>query len=336
MVRSAQWTDGCLFLADIGSQARRAAERFRAFAPVTPLLESADLSGQFGCRVLLKCEQMLPTGSFKLRGAVNKLLCLAPNERARGVVTASTGNHGLALATVARNAGVRAHVHATSTASPAKLGAIRALGAEITLHDTDPLSVELLARQEAEASGAVFVSPYNDVDVIAGQGGCAVEILDAEPQVDAVIVSVGGGGLLAGVGSVLRTLRPEAEVFGVWPANSQSLLCSIRAGHAVEFDETPTISDGTAGGVEPGSVTITLGREIGPTPLIVSEDEIIAAMRQMAISERFVLEGAAGVALAGLAQAAPRVRGGTIVVVLCGRNIQLEKFLHVTKLEQGL
>lgn len=334
MDRPAQWMAGGSSLADVASRAQRAAERFRAFAPATPLLESAELSAQFGCRVLLKCEQMLPTGSFKLRGALNKLLCLSPNERAQGVVTASTGNHGLALAMVARRAGVRAHIHATSSASPAKLGAIRALGAGITLHETDPLSVEIMARREAEASGAVFVSPYNDVDVIAGQGGCAVEILDAEPQVDAVIISVGGGGLLAGVGSVLRTVSPKTGVFGVWPANSQSLLCSIRAGHAVDFDETPTISDGTAGGVEPGSITITLGQEIGPTPLIVSEDEIIAAMRQVAVSERFVLEGAAGVALAGLSQAAPSVRGGTLVVVLCGRNIQLEKFLHITKLEQ--
>lgn len=332
----AQSTTPHLSLAGIASQAQRATLGLRGFAPATPLIESPRLSEQFGCRVLLKCEQMLPTGSFKLRGAFNKLQELSQEECALGVVTASTGNHGLALATVARRAGVRAHIHATSSASPAKLGAIRALGAGVTLHDTDPLSVEIMARREAEASGAVFVSPYNDVDVIAGQGGCAVEILDAEPQVDAVIVSVGGGGLLAGIGSVLRTLRPRTEVFGVWPANSQSLLYSIRAGHAVEFAETPTISDGTAGGVEPGSITISLGREIGPTPLIVSEDEIIAALRQMAISERFVLEGAAGVALAGLAQAAPRVTGGTIVVVLCGRNIQLEKFLDVTKLEQGL
>lgn len=324
-----------LSLADIASGARRAAEALRVIAPVTPLLESGALSKQFGCRVLLKCDQMLPTGSFKLRGAFNKLLNLSQPERACGVVTASTGNHGLALATVAARAGVRVHVHASASASPAKLEAIRSLGAAITLHAADPLSVELLARREAEASGAVFVSPYNDVDVVAGQGGCAVEILDAEPEVDAVIVSVGGGGLLAGVGSVMRTKSPQTEVFGVWPENAQSLLCSIRAGRAVAFEETPTLSDGTAGGVEPDSITIELGRKIAPAPLLVSEDEIIAALRQAAISERFVLEGAAGVALAGLAQAARCVRGGTIVVVLCGRNIQLEKFLRVTRLEQG-
>ena len=145
------------------------------------------------------------------------------------------------------------------------------------LHAADPLTIELEARRISERTGQVFVSPYNDLDVIAGQGTCGLEIID-EAQVDAVVLSVGGGGLLCGVGAVLRTECPKAELVAVWPENAQSLFHSMRAGRAVEVEEFPTIADGTAGGVEPGSVTISLAGEIAPRSAVVPERDIASAM----------------------------------------------------------
>jgi threonine dehydratase len=322
-------------LETVARLARGAVARLRDRALPSPLVESEFLSQRFGCRVLLKCEQFLPTGSFKFRGAYNKLSNMSDSEKALGIVTASTGNHGLALATVASEAGIPITVHATQNASTRKIEAIRSLGAKVELHDADPLTVELLARRLASESGAVYVSPYNDVDVIAGQGGCAAEILDDGRKVDVVVVSVGGGGLLSGIGAVLRKEAPDVEVIAAWPENAQSLLHSMRAGRAVDFDETPTLADGTAGGVEPGAVTINLAHTLDPTPVLVSELEIARSMRDLAMGDGLIVEGSAALALAALEKCAPRLAGKTAVVVLCGKNIALEKFAAILADEDG-
>jgi threonine dehydratase len=276
---------------------------------------------------------MLPTGAFKFRGAFAKLALLSADQRKRGVVTASTGNHGLAIATVAADLGIHATIHAPEVASPAKLSAIRALGAEVVLHAADPLTIEMKARRIADEAGSIFVSPYNDLDVIAGQGTCALEIIDAT-SFDAVILSVGGGGLLCGVGAALRTECPTAELIAVWPENATSLLHAMKAGHAVEVEEYPTISDATAGGVEPGSVTIPLARLIAPTPVLSSEKEIARAMSLLAHEERLIVEGSAALAVAGLLSCAPRLKGKTVAVILCGRNISYEKYERVLATSQ--
>lgn len=319
----------------VAGLARGAVARLRDRTPPSPLVESEFLSQRFGCRVLLKCEQFLPTGSFKFRGAYNKLSNMSAREKAAGIVTASTGNHGLALATVASEEGIPITVHATQNASARKIEAIKALGAKVELHDADQLSVELLACQLAAENGAVYVSPYNNIDVIAGQGGCAAEILDDARKVDAVVVSVGGGGLLSGTGAVLRTEAPGVEVIAAWPENAQSLLHSMRAGRAVDFDETPTLADGTAGAVEPGAITINLAQMLEPTPVLVRETEIARSMRDLAMGEGLIVEGSAALALAALEKCASRLEGKTVVVVLCGKNIALEKFEAALSAEEG-
>ena len=322
-------------LAQVAGLARAAVARLRNRAAPSPLVESEHLSRRFGCRVLLKCEQFLPTGSFKFRGAYNRLSTLSAAGRSKGLFTASTGNHGLALATVAGEVGVPVTVHAARTASARKIAAITALGATVELHDADPLTVELLARRRAGETGALYVSPYNDLDVVAGQGGCAAEILDEGYHVDAVVVSVGGGGLLCGVGAVLRTEAPHVELIGAWPENAQSLLGSMRAGKAVPFQETPTLADGTAGEVEPGAITIGLARKIAPTPVLVKEPEIIRSMKDLAASDGMIVEGSAALALAALEKTAARLAGKTAVVVLCGKNIGLDKFRTIIAQEDG-
>lgn len=322
---SASIAAGAARLRALADRANEAADAFCISTAPSPLIESAGLSRALGCTVLLKCDFVLPTGSFKLRGAFEKLRRMTTQERSRGVITASTGNHGLAVATVGRQLGVEVQVHAPAGASTAKLDAIAALGAEIQLHDTDQLSIELITRQRAQDVGATYVSPYNDDDVAAGQGGCAVEML-AQADIDAVCVSVGGGGLLAGVGAVFRTASPQTEIYAAWPANAPSLLHAMRAGHAIDVDETPTLSDATAGAVEEGSVTIDLARAINPIAVQCSEDEIGRALVHLARTERFMVEGAAALALAALVQQRGRLADKRVAVILCGRNIAFDTF----------
>ena len=294
---------------------------------VTPLTLSTALSESLGCRVHLKCEHLQSTGSFKYRGAANKIRVLDAASRARGVVTASSGNHGQALALAGRVAGTSVTVYVASSASPAKMSAIKAYGAELIVLDIDPLQVELFARAEAERSGRTFVSPYNDLDVVAGQGTIGVELLEQLPEMDAVFVAVGGGGLASGIGTALKAARPEIQVIGCWPEVAQSLKRNLEEGRIFDVAEEATISDGTAGNVEPGSVTFEICQRVLDARVAVSEVEINRAMREVAEAEHWIVEGAAGVAMAGVRAMASEVAGKNVVVILCGRNVGLERFV---------
>jgi len=292
----------------------------------TPLQRSAGLSRLFDANVLLKCEHLQTTGSFKYRGASNKMRLLPRDCRERGVITASSGNHGQAVALAGRAAGVPVTVYASSAASPAKLTAIRAYGAELRLVEGGGLEAELAASAEAASTGRVFVSPYNDLDVIAGQGTIGLEIAEDAPDVDAVFLSVGGGGLASGVGVALNAHAPRARLVGCWPSNSPALLRALEAGRIHDVEESDTISDGTAGGIEPGSVTLEICARVIHQRVEVSELLIKEAMWALAEHDHWMVEGAAGLALAGLSSMRHQMKGKTIAVVLCGRNISAETF----------
>jgi threonine dehydratase len=300
----------------------------RPQVPVSPLQLSGPLSGAFGCSVLLKNEHLQPTGSFKIRGATNKIRVLGEAARRRGVTTASTGNHGQAVARAGALAGVPVTVYVAASAARPKVDAIRAFGAELVVVEGPPIEAELLARRQAASQGKVYISPYNDLDVMAGQGTLGLELLEQAADLDAVFVSVGGGGLIGGVGTALKKLRPETRVVGVWPENSPCMLRAMEAGEIVDVDEKETLSDGTAGAIEPGSVTLPVCRAVIDETVTVSEAEICGAMRLVAQAEHWIVEGSAGVALAGLAKRAGSFRNQKVAVVLCGRNIALEKFLY--------
>jgi threonine dehydratase len=313
----------------------RIVEAHQAIRPqvaVTPLEHSPALSRLAGCEVYLKCEHLQRTGSFKVRGAVNKLRRLGAAAQRTGVVTASTGNHGQGVALAGKLAGVPVTVYASAAASPLKLEAIAALGAEVVTLEADTLGVELEAARQARRQGKPFVSPYNDADVIAGQGTIGLELLEQCPELDAVFTSVGGGGLVSGVGTAVKHLRPQARVVGCWPRNAPALYRALEAGEIVAVEESETISDGTAGGVEPGSITFDIVRRVLDDAVLVDEAEIKQAMRLLAQTERWLVEGAAGVALAGLLARAPAYRGQSVAVVLCGRNILLDTFLEAVGL----
>jgi len=176
-----------------------------------------------------------------------------------------------------------------------------------------------------------FVSPYNDPQVIAGQGTIGMELFEQAPDLDAVFVAVGGGGLISGIGAALRVLKPGTEIIGCWPENDPALEQSLKAGEIIEVNARDTLSDGTAGGVEPGSISFPLCQALVTGTVLVSEDEIRAAMRDIASSERWIIEGAAAVAGAGMQKLAGRYQGKRVAVILCGRNIVLDKFLEAVK-----
>jgi threonine dehydratase len=309
----------------------------RPQVPVSALQLSRPLSTALGCSVFLKNEHLQPTGSFKIRGATNKIRILGAAARQTGVTTASTGNHGQAVARAGSLAGVPVTVYVGASAARPKVDAIRALGAELVVVDGPPIGAELLARRQADEQGKVYISPYNDLDVIAGQGTLGMELVEQAPDLDAVFISVGGGGLISGVGTALKKLSPRTRVIGVWPENSPCMLRAMEAGEIVDVIEKETLSDGTAGAVEPGSVTLALCRAVIDETVTVTEADIGRGMRMIADAEHWIVEGSAGVALAGLAKRAESFRGQKVAVVLCGRNIALERFLYAIELaiEQG-
>jgi threonine dehydratase len=298
---------------------------------VTPLELSTGLSALAGCDVWLKCEHLQPTGSFKVRGSANKIRVLTRAEREAGVITASTGNHGQGVARAGALAGVAVTVYVGSSTLPQKIAAIRSLGAAVVTIDGPPIEAELQARRQAQLQGKTYISPYNDLDVVAGQGTIGAELARQESQLGAVFVSVGGGGLISGIGTALRRLSPHTRVIGVWPENSPCMLEALKAGAIVDTVEYPTLSDATAGAVEPGSVTFPVCAEVIDDTVTVTEAEIAAAMRTVAQTDRWIIEGAAGVAVAGLLKCAPAYPGQKVAAILCGRNIALDKFLRAVQ-----
>jgi threonine dehydratase len=290
-----------------------ACQRIAPLVRQTPLEHSADL-GAF-----LKLEHLQHTGSFKFRGASNKIALLTPEQAAAGVVTASNGNHGLGVAAAALARGIAAEVFVCS-----KARRIEAMGAVLHHAGDDPLTAELAARRAAGATDRVFISPYNDLDVVAGQGTIGVELHHQAPQLDAVFVAVGGGGLIGGIGEYLKAVSPQTEIVGCWPEHSPVMHECLKAGRIVEVAERPTLSESTAGGLELGSVTFDVCRRVIDRSVLVSEDEILRAMRRILETEHWVIEGAAGVAVAAFLQEASRWRGKNAVIVICGRNVSTE------------
>jgi threonine dehydratase len=299
-------------------------ERIRPFVVETPVEPTSDLFPGAAARVFFKREDLQRTGSFKLRGATNKILSLDPGRAARGVIAASNGNHGLGVAAAAGRAGIAAEVYVSEQVSPAKAQRIEELGARVYRAGADPLAAELAARAAAETSGKIFISPYNDVEVIAGQGTITVELQRQASRLDAVFVAVGGGGLIGGIGACLKSASPHTEIVGCWPENSRVLYESIKAGRIVDYPEQPTVSQSTAGGLEQGSVTLEVCSRVIDRSVLVSEEEILSAMRLVQHAKGWLMEGAAGVAVAAFLKEAPRYVGKNVVIVICGGNVSPE------------
>ena len=303
-----------LAAADLPAAISRAERRIRDWVVETPLLASP-----IGAH--LKLEHLQHTGSFKARGAFSKLLLLSEGDRARGVIAASTGNHGAAVAFAAARLGVAGRIVVPGNADPGKVAAIRALGGVVEVHGDDSAVAEVHARRLAEREGIPYISPYNDPEVGAGQGTLGIELSGQLPAIDAVFIALGGGGLLAGVAAWLKSVRPAVRVIGCSPENSAVMIESVRAGRIVERESKPTLSDGTAGGIEAGAITFELVRALADDYVTVTEAEIRGAMRLLHETHGLVVEGAAGVAVAGYLRQAERWRGHAAVAILCGGNV---------------
>lgn len=306
-----------------------AANRIGDYIRETPLDYSPFFSNRTGANVYVKLENLQHTCSFKLRGAFNKLLSLTDDERNTGCVTASSGNHGAAIAYAMNTLGVKGIIFVPEQTSSTKVEAIRMAGGDVRFFGTDGLDTELHARQFAADEGMVFLSPYNDEHVIAGQGTCGVEISRQLSHVDAVYIAVGGGGLISGIGAFLKSVNPAIDIVSCQPAASAVMTESVKAGRILDLPSEPTLSDGTAGGIEPGAITFDLCKDVVDRYVVVSEDEIAEAMRQFIDSHHMLLEGAAGVAIAGFTKTAGDYRDKNVVIVICGGNISRETLKKV-------
>jgi threonine dehydratase len=313
---------------DVASEVRTAEERARPHLLTTPVVPSTGLTRAFGSAVVLKCENLQHTGSFKARGAVSKVLSLRPQELERGIITASTGNHGAAVAYAGSIVGVAPTVVVPHGANPSKLAAIERLGGRIEVFGTDSVESELGARRAAGERGQTFVSPYNDAAVIGGQGTLGLELLEQVEDLSVVFVAVGGGGLASGVAGALKAQRPTVRVVGCSPANSAVMYHSLRAGRILEMPSEPTLSDGTAGGVEPDAITLALLDDLLDDFVIVDEDAIRAAFLDLIELEHQLVEGSAAMAYAA-ARANAWATEGTTAVILCGGNVGADRLRRI-------
>ena len=311
-------------ISEIKDQVIRADFRIRKYIRETYLEYSPLFSELAGCKAFMKLENLQHTGSFKVRGALNKILSLSREELERGVVTASTGNHGAAVAFALSQLGSEGLIFIPENASETKIEAIRRIGGVIRHHGTDNADTEIFAREYADQNNMTFISPYNDPMVVSGQGTIGIEMLKQLVEIDTVIVSVGGGGLISGIAGYLKAIKPGINVIGCSPENSQVMIQSVRAGKILDLPSLPTLSDGTAGGLEPGAITFEFCRSLVDDYITVTEDEIIHAMKLFMSSHHMLIEGAAGVALASVLKYKKQLRGRNIVVIICGGNISLE------------
>ena len=307
-----------------------AAARIGPLIRTTPLERSPHLSESAGAEVYLKFENFQVTNSFKARGALNALLLLNSEDRARGVVTSSTGNHANAMAHALTLLGIEGEIWVPTTTSQAKLDQLRARGANLELVDGDPSEVEVAAREHADAEGRVYVSPYNDPDVIAGQGTVAAELAtQLAGGFDDVLVPVGGGGLIAGIAGFLRARHPDSQVLGVVPENSPVMAESVTAGELLRSPWEPSLSDATVGWAEPGSITFPMCRDWVADWILVSEDAIAEALRTLIAYHSVLAEGAGALSTAALLSQPERFAGRTVVLIISGARIPVDKLAGV-------
>jgi threonine dehydratase len=294
----------------------------------TPLFESASLSSLAGANLRIKAENLQRTGSFKVRGAINAVLQLAGEERVRGVVTFSAGNHGQALAYAARLAGVRCTVFMAENAVPVKVEAIRGYGAETRF---GPSIHEAYAAMEqfAESTGALFISPFAGAPVMAGQGTVGLEILEDYPEVEQFVVAVGGGGLISGVAVAVKSIRPDVRVVGVEPEGANAVWRALQAGAPVRLEKIETIADGLAAPFTT-ELPLAIAQRYVDDVVLVTDDEIMAAQRLILARTKLLAEpaGAAGVAALMTGKAAVP-HGANTVAILSGGNIDLARLKNV-------
>lgn len=316
-------------LADVLAARRRLA----GIALNTPLEPSRELAEQSGAvEVRLKLESVQPVGSFKTRGAHNKVALIAAERPDADLVTASSGNHGIAVAAAAERHGLRVTILVGASISPAKLSILRALESDrcvVEIHGRDTDDAEAEARRRHELGAAVYVPPYNDPDVIAGQATIGLEILERWPECDTIVVPIGGGGLVSGIGLWAKAVKPELRLIGVQPSASPPMYAYLESGSTKPMPIAPTLADGVAGNIERTSITWKMCRQLVDDIVLVSEEEIAAAIVWSLEVPHLLLEGSAVLGIAALRGRTMGVEGRRAAVVATGRNLAAETLRSV-------
>jgi len=288
------------------------------------------LSRRAGCEVYLKLETVLPIRTFKVRGALNKVMRMPPEKRAAGVITASAGNHGLGVAYAAAAFQTKATVYVPEAANQLKVEAIKSLGARVVAAGATYHEAFVAASTEQERTGATFVHAYNDPDVVAGQGTVGLELLSQLDRFDSVIVPIGGGGLISGIAMYVKSRQPLVRVIGVEPVGADSMWRSLEAGRIVALDRVSTIADGLAAS-SPGTLTFAMARRFVDEIVRVEEEEMLRAIRLMFELEHVLTEPAGAAGVAGLLRLRPRSPGERVVVIISGANVSGEVLARALK-----
>lgn len=303
---------------------RAAALRLQGIALRTPVAHNPELDAAAGAELFFKCENLQRAGAFKIRGAFNRMSHLSDEERRRGVVAFSSGNHAQGVALAARLLGSPATIVMPADASPLKLEATRGFGATVVLYDRKTQDRELIATKIAAETHAVLIPPYDDYRIMAGQGTVALELLEDVPDLDVVLVPLGGGGLLSGCAVAVKNLHPATAVFGVEPATGDDWSRSWQAGAPQRIDPPDTIADGLRV-TEPGALTWPVVREFASGVLTVSDDQIRAAMRLLVERLKLVVEPSGAVGLAAALSGLLPKKARRVGIVLSGGNIEIAR-----------
>ncbi|UCE42856.1 MAG: threonine/serine dehydratase [Candidatus Aminicenantes bacterium] len=306
-----------------------AEEKIRKYIRETPIEHSIFLSRLGGCNVFLKCENLQLTGSFKLRGALNKLLSFSKEELDRGLMTASSGNHGAAFAWLMNKFDLNGTIILPDTTAPTKIDTLLLYGVDIIKHGDDCIKAERFGRQTAQAQGLSYIPPYNDPQIIGGQGTIGIELARQVPSVDCVVVPVGGGGLIAGISGYHKSENPDFEILGCQPENSAVMHASVKAGQILDLESLPTISDGSAGGIEQDSITFPICQELVDDFILLTEEEIISALKLMLEKHYLLVEGAGALSVAAFIKQIDRFKGKNVVLILSGSKISLDTLKEI-------
>jgi threonine dehydratase len=302
---------------------REAHARIRDKIHRTPVMTSEVLDGLAGNRLFFKCENLQKVGAFKARGATNAVFLLTDAEAAKGVVTHSSGNHAAALARAARLRGIPAYIVMPSNSPQAKQAAVRRYGGDVVLCEPTLAARESTAQQVMERTGAIFIHPYDDLRVMAGQGTTAIELLEDVPGLDVILCPVGGGGQLSGIAVAAKDIKPALRVIGVEPAGADDAARSLKAGHIIPMLEPRTIADGlkTSLGQRPFAEIVRLVDDI----VTVREESIVQAMRQVWEVMKLIVEPSGAVSYAAVVEGRVPASGANIGIILSGGNLDLNR-----------
>lgn len=314
---------------NIKKEALEAEKRIRKYTRETLIEYSPYLSQSTNCNVYLKLENLQFTGSFKFRGALNKLLSLSKKEREKGVITASSGNHGAAFAYGLKILGSEGIIYLPHYTSKAKIETLRYYNARIKFYGDDCIQTEIFAKEAARKKNMLYISPYNDPKIIGGQATVGIELERQLKKIDVIFVPIGGGGLISGIAGYLKSSARNIEIIGCQPANSAVMYESIKAGKIVEIESKPTISDGTAGGIEPGALTFDICKQYVDDYILVSEDEIKKAIKLIIEKHSLLIEGAGALSVASFIKAKEKFENKNVVLIISGSRISLEKLKEI-------